>query len=392
MPPKSFFAYPAQPEELADTVRRALERARTVYGAGHISGWEENDIAGRPLTDPIFAEIANRLALFADVTFLNFNVAYEIGYAIGQNKRVFLVMNSALDGDASEFHKVGIFDTYGYKRYRNNEELYELLNSLEDATPTKTDFALNLASPIYYLGAEANSDYLMHLFSRIKKTKYRFRNFDPHEQPRLPAARLSLLRQGPVRAAAPELNDHGTLYRLLSNSIGGAATPSVCRRRRLGDHLGLDQAGLRRLQCSGADAVEQPLESSPHLVYVDPGRLCERRVVLQQRIGAGQPRLQILLLVAHNAFEKLSRCSLKARGIAPDFVDRAHLGDRAARWCRQPSRLPSAPAIADLVSGLEPGRVARIGVRHARKISGNEADCSLSKGGPSSGERNTCCF
>jgi hypothetical protein len=185
--PRSFFAYPADPEELTATIRRALDQARTRYGDKYILGWEENDIAGRPLTDPIFGEIANRPVTIADVSFLNFNVAYEAGYAIGQGKRLFLVLNTSMEGESKEFQKVGIFDTLGYKKYENSEMLFSHISALSDAGSIRTDFPLNTAAPLYYVGAEANTDFLIRLFSRIKKTRFRFRSFDPHEQPRLGA-------------------------------------------------------------------------------------------------------------------------------------------------------------------------------------------------------------
>jgi hypothetical protein len=56
-----------------------------------MSTWEQNDIAGRPLVAPIFEGIGSAALLIADVTTLNFNVTYEIGYAIGTAKRAYLI-------------------------------------------------------------------------------------------------------------------------------------------------------------------------------------------------------------------------------------------------------------------------------------------------------------
>jgi len=61
--------------------------------------------------------------LVADVTVLNFNVSYEIGYAIGAGKRVVLIRNEAIESDYNERSIVGVFDTLGFKNYQNSDDL-----------------------------------------------------------------------------------------------------------------------------------------------------------------------------------------------------------------------------------------------------------------------------
>jgi hypothetical protein len=47
-----------------------------------LEGWEKNDVSGVPLTAPIFSKISAGAFLAADVTYLNENVAFEIGYTV----------------------------------------------------------------------------------------------------------------------------------------------------------------------------------------------------------------------------------------------------------------------------------------------------------------------
>jgi len=67
------------------------------------------------------------LGLVADVTRLNFNVTYEVGYAIGLKKRVLLVRNAAFHSSAPAISEVGIFDTPGHLTYENSSELATLM-------------------------------------------------------------------------------------------------------------------------------------------------------------------------------------------------------------------------------------------------------------------------
>lgn len=109
--PTNFVAYPSSPPELVATIRDAVETANAGPGSLTFQTWEHNDVAGRPLTLPVLAGIEQAQVLVADVTRLNFNVTYEVGYAIGFRRRVLLVKHSAITGDAALVLKTGIFDT-----------------------------------------------------------------------------------------------------------------------------------------------------------------------------------------------------------------------------------------------------------------------------------------
>jgi hypothetical protein len=93
---ESFVAYPSQPSEIGATIKAAIALLKSDFGISSFSSWEENDIPGRFLADPILQSIKDGDALVADVTKLNFNVTFEIGYAIGVKRRTLLVRHGAV--------------------------------------------------------------------------------------------------------------------------------------------------------------------------------------------------------------------------------------------------------------------------------------------------------
>ena len=125
----AFFAYASQPDEAARTIRIALERLRDTYRLD-VHGWEQNDIAGRFLVDPILAQIDEKPLLIADISRPNFNVTYEIGYAIGKQRRVVLVRNKTIATEEETIRELGVFDTLGYLQYANADELTLSLREL----------------------------------------------------------------------------------------------------------------------------------------------------------------------------------------------------------------------------------------------------------------------
>src|SRR5690349_2389292 len=117
----AFYAYPGNPSEIAQTIRTAIGAFNSTSTTHNLEAWEKNDISGMPLTAPIFSKISGGEFLAADVTYLNTNVAFEIGYAIGIRKRVLLFVNSAHNGDHDLASNIGIFDTLGYEQYENSQ-------------------------------------------------------------------------------------------------------------------------------------------------------------------------------------------------------------------------------------------------------------------------------
>jgi hypothetical protein len=186
-PSVGFVAYASSPELVGQTIEAALEIYASRHGRNRFASWRENDIAGRFIVDPILNNIASSQCLIADITTLNFNVTYEIGYAIGRGKRVVLVKNKSVASDESELRRVGIFDTLGYLTYENGEELNRILASLNDFTPLKIATAPSVGAPVYILQLPFNIDAQTRIVARVKKARLRFRSFDPTEQSRLAA-------------------------------------------------------------------------------------------------------------------------------------------------------------------------------------------------------------
>ena len=83
----AFFAYPSRPEVLAETLR-ASAASLDAPGAP-VCTWQQLLVGGRVVIQEIMTAIRSADVVAAEVTDLNRNVLFELGYAIGSNKRVF---------------------------------------------------------------------------------------------------------------------------------------------------------------------------------------------------------------------------------------------------------------------------------------------------------------
>ena len=182
-----FIAYPSSPREIGEAIRSTHAEIKRQHSLWSIQPWEANDIAGYCLIDPVLEKIKNSKILIADVTQLNFNVTYEIGYAIGLKKRVFLVRNRSIVTDQRLIREVGLFDTIGYVEYSNSIDLFKVIKDISSFAPMPlSDTPLNKKVPVYIVTPREKTDAEIQIISRVKKAGgIFFRSFDPIENARL---------------------------------------------------------------------------------------------------------------------------------------------------------------------------------------------------------------
>lgn len=178
---KVFFAYPSNPSVIGQPIENAINKSRDV------KSWKALDIYGHFIAEEVVAGINNCNTFVADISVLNFNVTYEIGYAIGKQKRVLLTKNSSIQEIEPYIREVGIFDTIGYSSYENSTQLSDLIHSPISNNPLKILFPINTKAPVYLIDTKHKTDWATRIVSRVKKAGYIYRSFDPNESPRLSA-------------------------------------------------------------------------------------------------------------------------------------------------------------------------------------------------------------
>lgn len=187
MPLTGLVAYPARPPQVGSTVRMAIDALRDEGKAEELSPWEEVDISGRFIATAVLGKIETGELLVADVTRPNFNVTFEVGFAIGRGKHVLLIRNAALDSPTDLIREVGVFDTLGYSEYTNSQQLASLLSSAHNLDPLPVATEINTRAPVYLVMPKIKTDSEIRVQARIKKVRLPFRSFDPEEHGRLPA-------------------------------------------------------------------------------------------------------------------------------------------------------------------------------------------------------------
>lgn len=120
--PKGFFAYPFSPPGIPPTISAAIAGINSTQSA-RIKSWEELRVGGKYIVGEICVAIDDADFLCADITGINPNVMFEIGYAIATDKRIWLIRDESYTDAKKEFEQVKILTTVGYSPYTNSNDI-----------------------------------------------------------------------------------------------------------------------------------------------------------------------------------------------------------------------------------------------------------------------------
>jgi hypothetical protein len=242
-PPIAFVAYSSRDTALAQLIADAVYVANGKSGRVRYETWVYNDIPGKPIISPILERIEESAFIIADITTLNLNVVYEIGFAIGSRKRAYLIRHQGTTGDKTVAREAGIFDTLGYHEYSDHDDLVRRLTSNIDSEPLQFSVELDHRAPVYLVEPPVKGLAVTAMISRLKKARYRYRSFIPGEDVRLSA--VDAIRQvssssGVLVTLEEPAKSHALVHNIRSMFVG-----------RLADSMGKP---LLVLCTTGADA------------------------------------------------------------------------------------------------------------------------------------------
>jgi Cdc6-like AAA superfamily ATPase len=127
---KIFFGYASKPE----LNREALHRAADQIGeldAVECQSWEDLRIEGRIVIQQILnATDECDLATF-DVSTINENVLFEIGYAIGRGKRLWFLLDRTDAQARKRWKQYRLLSSVGYSTWTNSNDIYTAFNQLQ---------------------------------------------------------------------------------------------------------------------------------------------------------------------------------------------------------------------------------------------------------------------
>lgn len=177
--------YSSNPTSIAATIEAAVgllsSRLDTRWKT-----WREFSQTGQIIFCSICRNCRFADVVVADVTTFNFNVLFEIGFAIGLEIPVVPIRDTTFVRDRVHFDELGLLDTIGYLDFQNSEGLaQELKDRLPVAAIPAPIGADPRITPLYVLRAPIKTEGDVRLMAALKRQSLRFRPHDPTEVPRL---------------------------------------------------------------------------------------------------------------------------------------------------------------------------------------------------------------
>jgi hypothetical protein len=187
--PKCFVAYASSLPSKGDSIEAAvaeLNQGKVV----RVKSWTSLAVSGRPIIFTICEEIRNSDLLIADITNLNPNVLFELGFALTQPKRLWLTFNTKVAGAKVLFDRFQLLTTVGYSPYTNSREIvtqfykdepYTKLNETLLADLAQSATVVTRPNSLLYIKPELMTEAVMTITRRVAGAPIPSTIDDPHE-------------------------------------------------------------------------------------------------------------------------------------------------------------------------------------------------------------------
>ncbi len=183
---RAIFLYPAEPHGIAQTIEAAVAQMRKYATVQEWRTWRDFQTAGQLIFCTVCKHMRFADCVVADVTTLNFNLLFEIGFAVGLGLPIIPIRDTTFLRDKTSFEELGILDVIGYVDFQNSHGLAADLAKRIPASAIPTPPSqINLEASIYVIKSPIDTEGAVRLMSALKKSTVRFRSYDPIETPRL---------------------------------------------------------------------------------------------------------------------------------------------------------------------------------------------------------------
>ncbi len=140
-----FYAYPSTPVSLDESIQnalRVLKLSPIIKKANvRLKAWPSLSTAGKKLISGITQSIDQASIFACDLTYPNANVVFELGYAIGKFKRIWISLNTTIEDASKDYKRLyGGLLSAAYAGYENHNNLADAF--ISDAPWKSLDQAL----------------------------------------------------------------------------------------------------------------------------------------------------------------------------------------------------------------------------------------------------------
>ena len=133
-----FFAYGSDVSSSGDSIEPAIKRINDAEDDIKILSWKNLRVSGVPIISQIITAIDTSDFFCADLTGMNDNVLFELGYAVAKNKPIYLINDTSHEDSVRKYKELGLLSTIGYYSYTNTNQIIEGFHKMSPYDPIDT--------------------------------------------------------------------------------------------------------------------------------------------------------------------------------------------------------------------------------------------------------------
>lgn len=183
-----FFAYQSGPSDNVDAIRSAVNEFNKQNNNNHFARtWESLKINGAIINYKVLESIDKAEIFACDLTYLNHNVLFELGYAIGKKKKLFLLLNESIKGAKENFKNFKILKNIGYTPFTNSKDILRGLREKHDFETVLLEELVNLdeveknSVDIFYIHSSIKNQAEIEIHDKLNNSPYKIIRDDSSE-------------------------------------------------------------------------------------------------------------------------------------------------------------------------------------------------------------------
>lgn len=176
----AFFAYGSETPSCGEFIEVAIKEINNSGHAVHIKSWKTLAIGGNFLISVILKEIENCDLFCCDITNLNENVLFELGFAIARNKPVWIIQDITISESFQRYKEFILLNNIGYINYTSSKNIVDAFTNQKQYISKKP---LIETIPIdstgnddpkllFYLKSQIDQNYNQYIINSIEQNKF----------------------------------------------------------------------------------------------------------------------------------------------------------------------------------------------------------------------------
>lgn len=184
-----FFAYGSSPSHSGEFIEQAVKKINFSGHLVHIETWKQLKISGNLLVSDILKKISDSDFFCADLTGMNDNVLFEIGFAIGKRKPIWLIQDTSIITSYNRYKELNFLSTIGYVPYTSSDDIhtrfigdkaYEKNNDLIESIFSTVE-RKSTDKVLLYLKSQHSTDYNKFILNKLDDYNFTYLVDDPEE-------------------------------------------------------------------------------------------------------------------------------------------------------------------------------------------------------------------